>query len=136
MARFSVLLRISGLQLRAGLLASLTMLACSIALAQQPPAPADYNAWPVLQNPFPSTGGGGVMIDGYKPVIEGKLCRTDFLARMPDGKVFENMVEFDAVPEAGGILCTRGRWRAKSGTASGTTPFQVFIRGGVVRRAP
>lgn len=98
----------------------------------------DYTRWPELVNPFESTSGGGVMIDGYQPVVNGALCRTDFTVRLPaPGSIpLHNEVEFDAVPVAGGILCTNGRWRAKDGGASGTTPFRVFIRDGVVRRPP
>jgi len=92
--------------------------------------------WPVLVNPFPSTGGGGVMIDGYAPIVANKACTTDFQARMPDGAVYPNSIVFDAVETQGGILCTNGRWRAKDGSATGTTPFQVFIKDGVVRRMP
>ena len=47
-----------------------------------------------------------------------------------------NTIAFDAVPAQGGILCTNGRWRSKDGSASGTTPFRVFIKDGVVRRSP
>ncbi len=96
----------------------------------------DYGAWPLLTNPFESTGGGGVMIDGYKPVVSGRSCATDFTVRMPDGAVFANEIIFDAVPVQGGVLCTAGRWRAKDGGASGTTPFEVFIKDGIVRRSP
>jgi hypothetical protein len=46
------------------------------------------------------------------------------------------MVEFDAVPAQGGILCTDGKWRAVDGSASGTTPLRVFIKNGVARRSP
>jgi hypothetical protein len=102
------------------------------AMAQTP----DYAQWPLLQNPFESTGGGGVMIDGYKPVISGARCTTDFSVRMPDGATFQNEVVFDAVQSQNGTLCTNGRWRAKDGSASGTTPFEMFIRDGVVRRRP
>ena len=104
----------------------------SIPLAAQ----EDFGAWPLLQNPFESTGGGGIMIDGYKPVIEGNVCRTDFSAKTPDGAIYLNAVEFDAISVQGGTLCTNGRWRAKDGSANGTTPFRVFIRDGVTRRAP
>ena len=38
----------------------------------------DYGKWPPLVNPFESTSGGGVMIDGYKPVVSGTRCTTDF----------------------------------------------------------
>ncbi len=99
-------------------------------------AEPDYGSWPPLINPFESTSGGGVMIDGYRPVVSGRECLTDFTVRMPDGAVYENMIRFEAVPVQGGVLCTAGRWRAKDGSASGTTPFEVFIRDGVVRRSP
>lgn len=99
-------------------------------------AQEDYERWPQLMNPFPSTGGGGVMIDGYKPVVSGGKCRTDFTAVMPNGQRFENEVEFDATVTQGGVLCANGKWRAKTGGASGTTPFRLFIKDGVVRRAP
>jgi hypothetical protein len=96
----------------------------------------DYGAWPPLVNPFESTGGGGVMIDGYRPVVAGERCTTDFSVRMPDGASFLNEIVFEARSVQGGTLCTNGRWRAKDGSASGTTPFEVFIRDGVVRRSP
>jgi hypothetical protein len=48
----------------------------------------------------------------------------------------KNEVEFDAIPTSGGVLCTNGRWRAKDGSASGTTPFRVFIKDGIVHRPP
>jgi hypothetical protein len=99
-------------------------------------AETDYLSWPVLVNPFPSTGGNGIMIDGYKPVVSGDRCTTDFSATTPDGKIYLNEVVFDAVPVQGGILCTKGKWRAKTGTTAGTTPFEMFIKDGVVRRLP
>lgn len=97
-----------------------------------------YETWPVLTNPFESTGGGGVMIDRYQPVVEGGRCRTDFSVIIPgpQGGTFLNEAEFVAMPVAGGILCTEGRWRAKDGSAQGTTPFRVFIKDGIVRRPP
>jgi hypothetical protein len=102
------------------------------------PAPAEesYESWGVLKSTFPSTGGGGVMIGEYRPVIVGDKCMTDFTATEPDGKVFYNTVEFDAVPAQGGTLCTNGKWRARDGSMSGTTPFRVFFKNGVVRGAP
>jgi hypothetical protein len=100
------------------------------------PAAENYETWPVLKNPFESTGGGGIMIDGYKPVIVGTTCVTDFTATEPKGKVYDNTIVFEAVAVQGGTLCTKGKWRAKDGSAMGTTPFQVFIRDGVVRRSP
>lgn len=96
----------------------------------------DFGSWPLLANPFESTGGGGIMIDGYRPVVSGRTCTTDFTVRMPDGAVFENTIVFHAVQVQGGVLCTAGRWRAKDGGASGTTPFEVFIKDGLVRRSP
>ncbi|MBC8050327.1 MAG: hypothetical protein H7X92_09315 [Chitinophagales bacterium] len=99
-------------------------------------AQENYADWPVLKNPFPSTGGGGVMIDGYNPVIQAGKCATNFTAIMPDAKKYENVVEFDAVEAQGGILCTNGKWRAADGSSSGTTPFRMFIKDGVVKRAP
>lgn len=108
----------------------------SIANSPSIAADTDYGAWPLLTNPFESTGGGGVMIDGYKPVVAGRTCTTDFSVKMPDGAVYENEIVFEAKEIQGGVLCTAGRWRAKDGSASGTTPFEVFIRDGAVRRSP
>lgn len=97
-----------------------------------------YESWPVLTNPFESTGGGGVMIDRYQPVVAGGKCTTDFTVIIPgpQGGTYFNEAEFTAVPVAGGILCTEGRWRAKDGSVQGTTPFRVFIKDGIVRRPP
>lgn len=92
-----------------------------------------YEAWPVLPPDFPSTGGGGIMIRGYAPVVTGATCTTPFTATEPNGTVHRNVVEFEAVPIAGGILCLNGRWRAQDGSANGTTPLQVFIKDGTVR---
>ncbi len=96
----------------------------------------DFSRWPVLVNPFESTGGGGVMIDKYAPVVEGAQCKTDFSVVIPgpSGGTYLNEVVFDAKPVQGGILCENGRWRAKDGSAQGTTPFRVFLKDGVVRR--
>jgi hypothetical protein len=95
----------------------------------------NYASWPLLQRTFPSTGGGGVVIGEYDPVIEGDRCRTAFTATMSDGQVFRNVVEFRAVPvQGGGTLCTDGRWRASDGGASGTTPFGVFFGADGLRR--
>jgi hypothetical protein len=95
-----------------------------------------YESWPVLVNPFESTGGGGVMIDGYRPVVSGDRCTTDFSVKMPDGAVYLNEATFDASRRQGGVLCANGRWRAKDGSSEGTTPFEMFIKDGVVRRKP
>lgn len=106
-----------------------------------PPATATdaaerYETWDLLEPTFPSTGGGGIMIGEYRPVIRGDTCSTDFTATEPNGTVYHNTVEFRAVPAQGGILCTDGRWRSRDGSASGTTPFRVFYKDGVFRRAP
>jgi hypothetical protein len=108
-----------------------------IALATaSPSAEENFESWALLQNTFESTGGGGVMIGGYEPVIVGNKCVTDFTATEPGGKVHHNRVEFDAVPAQGGVLCTNGRWRSVDGSMSGTTPLRVFIKDGVRRRSP
>lgn len=113
--------------------ATATLLALAL-----PPAGAqeDYAAWPLFRSEFESTGGGGIIIRGYDPVIQGSLCKTDFTATEPNGTVYHNSVEFDAVATQGGILCTNGRWRSRDGSATGTTPFKVFIKDGVRRRSP
>jgi hypothetical protein len=99
-------------------------------------AQENYESWALLQSTFESTGGGGIMIKEYNPVIVGNKCVTNFTATEPSGKIYYNMVEFDAVPMQGGILCTEGKWRAVDGSASGTTPLRVFIKDGVSRRSP
>ena len=99
-------------------------------------AQENYESWALLQSTFESTGGGGIMIKEYNPVIVGNKCVTNFTATEPSGKIYYNMVEFDAVPAQGGILCTDGKWRAVDGSASGTTPLRVFIKDGVSRRSP
>jgi hypothetical protein len=99
-------------------------------------AEENYEGWAILQNPFESTGGGGVMIGEYNPVIVGSKCVTNFTATLPDGKVYNNVVEFETMQVQGGTLCTNGAWRARDGSASGTTPFRVFIKDGVTRRSP
>ena len=108
-------------------------IALAIGLAK---AEENYESWRLHTPTFPSTGGGGVVIGEYVPVITGDKCKTDFTATLPDGKVYYNTVEFDAVPAQGGTLCTNGKWRARDGSSSGTTPYQVFFKDGVVRGAP
>ncbi len=112
-------------------LALLAALAITPAVAQE-----DYASWPVITDPFASTGGGGIMIGGYRPVVSGATCTTDFTAIEPNGTVHRNSVVFTATPTAGGILCHEGRWRSADGTATGTTPFRVFLRDGVARGNP
>jgi hypothetical protein len=101
-------------------------------------AEENYESWALLVNPFESTGGGGIMIGEYRPVIVGSRCITNFTATEPgpNGKIYYNKIEFDTVAVQGGILCTNGRWQALDGSMSGTTPFRVFIKDGVVRRSP
>lgn len=101
-------------------------------------AEENYESWALLVNPFESTGGGGIMIGDYRPVIVGNRCITNFTAREPgpNGKIYYNKVEFDTLAVQGGILCTNGRWQALDGSMSGTTPFRVFIKDGVIRRSP
>jgi hypothetical protein len=96
----------------------------------------DFERWELLKNPFPSTGGGGIMIHDYNPVVTGNKCVTNFSAIEPSGKAYYNIVEFDAVPVQGGTLCTNGAWRAIDGSANGTTPFRVFLKNGVARGSP
>ncbi len=102
--------------------------------------PPDYERWALLENPFESTTGGGVMIDGYDPVVGERggrgVCTTDYSVRAPNRPVLYSEIVFDAKPVQGGILCTNGRWRAKDGSTAGTTPFEVFIKDGVRRRSP
>lgn len=114
-----------------GLFFAFTLAAATLATAAEP-----YETWPLLREEFESTGGGGIIIKGYKPVVVGNTCVTDFTAHDPAGPVYHNTVEFDAVRTGGGTLCTNGRWRAKDGSATGTTPLRVFIRGDVLRRSP
>jgi hypothetical protein len=113
------------------LASALASAAITRALAEE-----NYESWAILKNPFESTGGGGVMIGEYNPVIVGSKCVTNFTATLPDGKVYHNIVEFEIVQVQGGTLCTNGAWRAQDGSASGTTPFRVFIKDGVTRRSP
>jgi len=109
------------------------------ALLALPSAPSlgdvAYENWPVLTDPFPSTGGGGIMIHDYDPVVADGRCSTNFRAIEPNGTVYRNAIVFDAVETQGGILCTNGQWRSLDSDASGTTPFKVFIKAGVKRGA-
>ena len=82
-----------------------------------------------------STGGGGVMIKGYDPVITEGKCVTTFMAT-DNGKVYFNIVEFETVAVQGGTLCTNGKWRAFDNSMNGTTPYRVFFKDGVFRAAP
>ena len=114
-----------------GLVAALALLKIPEGLTEE-----NYQSWAILKNPFESTGGGGIMIGEYDPVIVGNKCVTNFTATLPEGTVYYNVVEFETVEVQGGTLCTNGAWRARDGSASGTTPFRVFIKDGVTRRSP
>jgi len=110
--------------------------AALLALTSAAGAEENYESWRLHTPTFPSTGGGGVIIGEYYPVIAGDKCTTDFTATLPDGRVYYNAVEFDAVAAQGGTLCTNGRLRAKDGSANGTTPYQMFLKDGIVRGSP
>ena len=108
--------------------AALALLAGGAATAQN-----NYESWPVLADPFPSTGGGGIMIHDYDPVVSGVQCTTKFRAIEPNGTTYRNSIVFDAIETQGGVLCSNGRWTSADGSMTGTTPFRVFIKGGVKR---
>jgi hypothetical protein len=114
---------------------------CLVILALAvPPASAqeNYESWAALKSTFPSTGGGGITIKGYDPVITGGKCVTTFMAveAGPNPNVYPTFIEFDAVPAQGGTLCQNGKWRAFDGGARGTTPYRVFFKDGVFRGSP
>lgn len=109
------------------------VMSCAIEPAS---AQENFESWELLQSTFESTGGGGIIIKEYRPVIVGNKCVTDFTATDPGGKIYYNTVEFEAVQVQGGTLCTNGAWRAVDGSMSGTTPLRVFFKDGVARRSP
>lgn len=117
---------------------ALLVTAMASALCPTADAAERYESWPALKSTFPSTGGGGITIKGYDPVIAGGKCVTTFMAveAGDNPAVYSNVAEFDAVPAEGGILCTNGKWRAFDGGGSGTTPFRFFFKDGVFRAAP
>lgn len=117
--------------LLSSLIAAFAVLAANGAGAQE-----NFESWAPLKDPFPSTGGGGIMIHGYDPVVSGSSCTTKFRAIEPNGTTYHNSVVFEAVEAQGGVLCHNGRWRSADGSASGTTPFRVFIKDGVKRGSP
>ena len=76
----------------------LCLLAGSDAAAQSD----DYANWPPLKSTFPSTGGGGIMIKGYDPVISKGKCVTTFMA-VESGEnpaIYPSLIEFEAVATA------------------------------------
>lgn len=109
--------------------AGATLLLATVVVAAQ----ENYEAWAPLTNPFPSTGGGGIMIHDYDPVVADGVYTTHFRAIEPNGTTYHNVISFDAVAIQGGTLCSNGAWRSADGSASGTTPFRVFIKNGVKR---
>lgn len=111
---------------------ALTFLLATAAAWAQP----NYESWERLAPRFESTGGGGVTITEYDPIVLDDRCVTPFTATLPDGQAFRNIAIFHAVPVQGGILCTRARWSAMDRSAQGTSPFEVFIKDGVSRRSP
>ena len=119
---------------------SFLSLSAAAALALATPAALaeeDYAAWETLPRSFPSTGGNGIVIGEYNPVLVGDRCVTRFTATEPNGTVHTNYALFEAVPTAGGgTLCVNGRWRGVEGGSSGTTPLRVFLKDGMVRRSP
>lgn len=120
--------------MRMGLIGGVAAVMVSLAAADAA-AEDNFASWPVLKSTFPSTGGGGVMIKGYDPVILGGKCVTTFMA-VDGGAVYYNVIEFEAVPAQGGTLCTNGKWRSFDNSASGTTPYRVFFKDGVFRGQP
>ena len=108
----------------------------AVGMAGSAAAQEDFSTWRLHTPTFGSTGGGGVIIGEYNPVIAGDKCTTDFTATLADGKVYYNSVEFDAVPAQGGMLCTNGQWRSFNGKDTGTTPFRMFFKDGVFRAQP
>jgi hypothetical protein len=116
--------------------AALVALAVSSAEAQE--KQENYDSWPPLKSTFESTGGNGIMIKGYDPVIVRDKCVTTFMAvtPAPEVNVYFNVIEFEATQIAGGTLCANGKWRAVDGSATGTTPFRMFFKDGSFRRAP
>ena len=101
-------------------------------------AEENYESWPLLRSTFTSTGGGGIIIKGYDPVITGGKCITTFMGVEPgdNPKVYPNVIEFEAVAVQGGTLCQNGRWKSFDGGAEGTTPYRVFFKNGVFRGSP
>jgi hypothetical protein len=117
----------------------LAMTAVALALlATNVRAQEAYESWPALKSTFPSTGGNGIIIKGYDPVITDGKCITTFMAveSGPNPKVYANLITFEAVPTQGGTLCQNGQWKAFEGGASGTTPYRIFFKDGTFRGSP
>ena len=118
--------------------ATAVLAALAVSSAQAQEKQENYASWPPLQSTFESTGGNGIMIKGYDPVIVRDKCVTTFMAvtPAPDVNVYFNVIEYEATPVQGGTLCANGKWRAMDGSATGTTPFRMFFKDGSFRRAP
>jgi len=58
----------------------------------------------------PSYGPAPERSYGWDPVIAGGKCVTTFMAAVPPAELYFNVVEYDAVPAQGGMLCTNGQW--------------------------
>src|SRR5580765_1148835 len=129
-----ILRRILGVSFALSALVVALALALSGAHAQD--KQENYASWPVLKSTFPSTGGNGIIIKGYDPVITGNKCVTTFMAVTPANEVYFNVVEYNAVPAQGGTLCTEGKWKSFDGKSNGTTPFRFFFKDGVFRGSP
>jgi hypothetical protein len=118
--------------------AAAALIALAVSGAQAQEKQESYASWPPLTSTFESTGGNGIMIKGYDPVILRDKCVTTFMAvtPAPDVNVYFNVIEFEATQVQGGTLCANGKWRAVDGSATGTTPFRMFFKDGSFRRAP
>ena len=106
---------------------------CLAGLALAAPAARaqeSYESWPALRSSFPSTGGGGIIIKGYDPVITGGKCVTTFMAVEPgaDPKVYPNFIEFEAEAVQGGTICQNGKWRAFDGGATIDPMLNLSLR--------
>ena len=112
------------------------LISLAIAGAQAQEKQENYASWPPLQSTFESTGGNGIIIKGYDPVILRDKCVTTFMAVTPAPEVnaYFNVIEFEATSVQGGMLCANGKWRAMEGSATGTTPFRMFFKDGMFRR--
>ena len=110
-------------------------LVCLVLAAPAASAEEDYQSWPLLRSTFASTGGNGITIKGYDPVITGGKCVTTFMAVEPgnDPNVYPNVIEFEAVPAQGGTLCQNGKWKSFDSGTSGTAPYRVYFKDGVFR---
>ena len=86
-------------------------IALTVSGAQAQEKQENYASWPLLQSTFESTGGNGIMIKGYDPVILRDKCVTTFMAvtPAPDVNVYFNVIEFEATPVQGGTLCANGK---------------------------